>query len=116
MPNTMLYRSHLMPDHTDALLAMPRFFAACARGLVEAQEQLDEQGCDSMIAWDEEGIPPAVFMWSKCRLRFPVAFGCRRKAHAADRTQITIATRNESQGNLTLSIRYLPTPQGQEES
>jgi hypothetical protein len=96
-------------------LPMASFFAACARALVDGQSLLDEHACDSMQAWSEDGLPPSAFMWSGCRLSFPVAYNFQRKTNPAQLTGISIAPRPSSMGSLTLGIRYLPAPLSEDE-
>src|SRR5919202_2249509 len=91
----------------DEQLPMASFFTACARALVDGQNLLDERACDSMQAWSEDSLPPAAFMWSTCRLSFPVAYNFQRKTNPAQLTGISIAPRPASMGSLTLGIRYL---------
>ena len=89
---------------------MEEFFAAASRGIVESQLELDEQGRDSFDRFDDTGVPPTVFAWSSCRLSCPVAVGLRPKAGAGERTGATLAPRGA--GRITLSLRYLLSPQG----
>lgn len=90
---------------------MEQFFAASVRGLVEGQRLLDEHGREQILSWDQHGIPPTLWTWAECRLRFAVDFGFRAKTNSAEQTQLTIAPRNSGQASLTLSFRYIPTPQ-----
>ncbi len=90
---------------------MARFFAAGARGLVEAQLALDEHGRGRILAWEQEGLPPTVWTWARCRLRCPVTFATQPKHGAAGRTGLALAPRHAGRGSLTLGFRYVATPQ-----
>ncbi len=104
-----------MSTSSENSLLMQAFFAAGARGLVEAQQALDERGRDSLIAWEQEGRPPTVWTWASYRLRFPVAFRCLPKTVAAGSSHLALAPRQASQGSLTLTFRYLLTPQDEDD-
>jgi len=88
---------------------MPEFFAGAARGLVDGQLLLDEAGRDSFDAFDDSGVPPTVFTWSSCRLRFPVSLRLRPKRAAGQRT-VAALTRGAS-ATVTLRLRYFMSPQ-----
>ena len=85
--------------------------AATARGLVEAQEVLDARGSQSLITWDGEGIPPSMWVWADCRLRFSPALSCLPKSKLTERTRLKIAAHNEGPCSLTFTIRRLSTRQ-----
>ena len=89
---------------------MEEFFAAGVRGLVSAQLELDERGRDSLDAFDDTGVPPSVFAWSRCRLRFPVSVALAGKTAAGERTGASLEPGGA--GSLTFSFRYLASPQG----
>jgi hypothetical protein len=93
-----------------ALVPMQDFFAAGARGLVDAQFELDERGRDSLDAFDDTGVPPTVLTWSTCRLRCPVGMSVTGKTAAGERT--AAAVEPGGRGSLVLSFRYLLSPQG----
>lgn len=95
----------------ELMLAMPKFFAASVRGLVEGQRLLDEHGREQILTWDQHGIPPTLWTWAECRLRFAVDFGVRPRATSTQSTQLMIRPRASSPASLTLSFRYIPTPQ-----
>ena len=97
-----------------AFLPIQNFFAAIAQGLIVAQESLDERGRESVVTWEQEGLPPTVWTWADCRLRFPVAFSHLPKTTFANATQLAIAPRQDSKSRLTLTIRYILIPQVEE--
>jgi hypothetical protein len=103
------------PNRAAPLLAMQQFFAGATRGLVDAQLAFDEVGRESILRWEQNGIPPAVWTVSDIRLSFPIAVALRPKASHAGRTTVALAPRPESQGRLTLGFRYLLTPQDAED-
>lgn len=103
----------LSSDH-QAVLPMQDFFAAIAQGLRVAQESLDERGRESIVTWEQEGLPPTVWTWADCSLHFPVAFRLLPKATLADATQLAVAPRKDAQIRLKLTVRYLLTPQAEE--
>jgi hypothetical protein len=85
--------------------------AAGARGMVEAQQALDEEGRARLILWETDGLPPTVWTCSNCRLRFPAAFRVEPKASAAGATRVHVAPREGSRGGVNISFRYVLTPQ-----
>lgn len=93
---------------------LDKFLEAGARGIVEAQQALDEQGRGSLLRWETEGLPPSVWTYSNCRLRMPLAFRVRPKTRAAEGTHLDIAPRHDSRGGLSLSFRYILTPQAED--
>ena len=86
-------------------------FAAGARGMVEAQQALDEHGRARLLVWETDGLPPTVWACSNCRLKFPAAFRVEPKADAPGATRLHVAPGENSRGGVTLSFRYVPTPQ-----
>jgi hypothetical protein len=86
-------------------------FAAGARGMVEAQQALDDHGRARLIIWETEGLPPTVWTCSNCRLKFPAAFRLAPKASASEATRVRVAPRERAQGGISLSFRYVLTPQ-----
>jgi|SRR3712207_702309 len=86
-------------------------FAAGARGMVEAQQALDEEGRARLLIWETDGLPPTAWTCSHCRLKFPAAFRVEPKASASESTRVHVAARENSRGGVRLSFRYLPTPQ-----
>ena len=104
-----------MSSTADQVVLMRDFFTAGARGLVEAQQALDERGRDSLMAWEENGLPPSVWTWAACRLRCPVAFRCQPKTGVTELTYLTVAPREAGRGSLSLTFRYIPTHQGDED-
>lgn len=86
-------------------------FAAGARGVVEAQQALDEHGRARLLIWETDGLPPTVWTCSNCRLRFPAAFRVEPKADASGTTRVHVAPRHKAPGGVSLSFRYVPTPQ-----
>lgn len=119
MPRVLVVSSESAPaatatmDNQEPAHALEAFFAASARGLVEAQKALDAKGRESMSAWETHGLPPSSFAWARCRLSFAVAYSCQPKANQTGKTQIAISPRRESAGGLSLSFRYLFNPQGE---
>lgn len=97
-----------------AVLSIQDFFAAIAQGLIVAQESLDERGRESIVSWEQEGLPPTVWTWADCSLHFPVAFRLLPKTTFTNATQLAIAPRKDSKSKLTLTIRYILTPQAME--
>ena len=85
--------------------------AAGARGMVEAQQALDEHGRARLLLWETDGLPPTVWTCSNCRLKFPAAFRVEPKASASGATRVHVAPRDNSGGGVSLSFRYVLTPQ-----
>jgi len=88
--------------------ALTKFAAMLARGLVEAQAALDEHGRGRIVAWEQDGLPPTVWAWSRCRLRLPVAWRCAARTEATARLALTPSARGPV--SVTLGFRYLLTP------
>ena len=86
-------------------------FAAGARGMVEAQQALDEEGRARLLIWETEGLPPTVWTCSNCRLKLPASFRVEPKADASQATRVHVAPQENSRGGVTLSFRYVITPQ-----
>lgn len=86
-------------------------FAAGARGIVEAQQALDEHGRARLLIWETEGLPPTVWTCSNCRLKFPAAFRVEPKASAHEATRVHVAPRADSRGGVSISFRYVLNPQ-----
>jgi hypothetical protein len=80
--------SEQYPQEADRPQLTEQFLAASVRGLVEAQKALDVYGRESLMAGEQEGIPPAAWMWSDCRLSLPVRFGFLSKAAPTDITLV----------------------------
>lgn len=94
---------------------LDKFLQAGARGLVEAQQALDAKGRQSLLVWEREGLPPTVWTYSNCRLKMPLAFRVRPKAGATEGTRLDIAPRQAAYGGLSLSFRYILTPQAEDD-
>ncbi len=92
-------------------LAVSRFCAESARGLVEGQRLLDEQARASLIRWEEDGLPPTAWTWARMRLDFPAQFQCWAKAGPGGTTGLAIASTGRAAGRVVLTLRYQPTPQ-----
>jgi hypothetical protein len=90
--------------------SMQEFLAAGARGLVEAQLELDERGRDSLDAFGETGVPPTVFTWSRCLLSCPVTVELVPKAKAGERTDANAVPGGF--GRILVDFRLLLSPQG----
>jgi len=99
----------------ESKLSMERFFTASARGFVEAQMALDEHGRASIIAWEQDGLPPTVWTWSDCRLRFSVSFRCTPKTSAGGQADLAVAPRRDNLGKIVFTFRYVLTPQDEDE-
>jgi hypothetical protein len=96
---------------SDEPVKLPALAGALAASLVEAQNALDETGRASILAWEQDGIPPAALFWSECRLRLPLTLGCLARADAGAMTTLTTASRQaRGQAAMTLVICYRPTP------
>ena len=101
--------------HEHTSLFMERFAAGSARGLIEAQKALDDRARESLISWEQDGIPPSAWNWAECRLRFPVMYELEAKTALADHTALSIAPcKKGAAGRVSLTIRYLPAPQEEE--
>jgi hypothetical protein len=85
--------------------------AAGARGMVEAQQALDDHGRARLIIWETDGLPPTVWTCSNCRLKFPSAFRVEPKASVSEATRVLVAPRESARGGVSLSFRYVLTPQ-----
>jgi hypothetical protein len=118
--STRLVRTVIAPPPSGARAAdagedyfgsLEEFFAAGARGMVEAQQALDEHGRARLLVWETDGLPPTVWTCSNCRLRFPAAFRVEPKARASEATRVRVATRESAHGGVSLSFRYVLTPQ-----
>src|SRR3954464_13245791 len=83
---------------------LEEFFAAGARGMVEAQQGLDEHGRARLLIWETDGLPPTGWTCSNCRLRFPAAFRVEPKARASEATRVRLATRESAPGGVSLSF------------
>lgn len=97
-----------------AILPIQDFFAAIAQGLRVAQESLDERGRESIVTWEQEGLPPTAWTWVDCSLHFPVAFTLLPKTTLANATQLAVAPRKDAQSRLKLTVRNILTPQAEE--
>jgi hypothetical protein len=106
VPIDYLFIAHV-PNRSQPMTAMTNFFAGCAHGLVEAQQALDEAGRKSLVDWEENGIPPTILMWSQCQFRFPVTIS----VDTTDESAVQIRPRHQPLGSVSLSFRYIPTPQ-----
>ncbi len=91
--------------------SLEEVFAAGARGIVEAQQALDEHGRARLIVWETDGLPPTVWTCANCRLKFPAAFRLAPKVSASASTRIQVAPRDDARGGVSLSFRYVLTPQ-----
>lgn len=91
--------------------SLEELFAAGARGMVEAQQALDEEGRARLLIWETDGLPPTAWTCSNCRLKFPAAFRVEPKADASQQTRVHVAARENSRGGVSISFRYVPTPQ-----
>ena len=91
--------------------SLEELFAAGARGMVEAQQALDEEGRARLLIWETDGLPPTAWTCSSCRLKFPAAFRVEPKADATQATRVHLAPRGNSRGGVSISFRYIPTPQ-----
>ncbi|WP_292379976.1 hypothetical protein [Methanosarcina sp. UBA289] len=94
-----------------ASLPMQNLLAGISRGFVEAQSMLDERARESLIRYQQIGVPPSAFVWSEYRLDFPLALQFQSKYHVSNKTHIMVSPRMESIGNLKLTVRYLPLPE-----
>lgn len=95
----------------DSFGSLEGLLAAGARGVVEAQQALDEHGRARLLIWETDGLPPTVWTCSNCRLKFPAAFRVEPKANAAEATRLHVAPRGGARGGVSLSFRYVLTPQ-----
>jgi len=92
---------------------MPQVFGAVAQGLVDAQLALDEQGREAIDGWQDTGVPPSVFAWSRLRFSSSVSLGVEAKAAAGERTEASVAA--DGPATVSVSFRYLLSPQGVDE-
>ena len=89
---------------------MHEFFASTARGLVDAQQALDDDARQRMKAWEEDGIPPCAWTVSHCMLGFPIPLECSPKDGVTQSTSLWLQPGPKAKAQLTVSIRYRPTP------
>ena len=104
-----------LPERHAPPVVLGDFFGAGMRAMFEAQDALAEKARESLVAWEERGIPPTAFSFNLFRLGFPVAYGCEPREAAKETSALTIAPRHGGVGALSLGIRYVPTPQGSDE-
>lgn len=93
-----------------------QILGSTVRGLVVSQQKLDDLGRNSLLIWEEEGIPPTVWTWAGCRFDLPVSYSAKPKEHNGQNSRLQIAPRQHGLGKLTFSVRYLEKPQDQEDS
>jgi hypothetical protein len=93
-------------------VAMHEFFASATRGLVDAQQALDDDARQRMKAWEEDGIPPHAWAISLCTLAFPVPLECSPKNGVTQSTSLWLQPGPGAQARawLAVTIRYRPTP------
>lgn len=91
-------------------VAMHEFFASATRGLVDAQQALDDDARERMRAWEENGIPPHAWAVSHCALAFPIPLECAPKSGVSQSTSLWLRPGPLAQARLTVSIRYRPIP------
>ncbi|MDQ6721522.1 MAG: hypothetical protein M3003_12115 [Candidatus Dormibacteraeota bacterium] len=95
-------------------VAMQEFFASTTRGLVEAQQMLDDDARARMTDWDEDGIPPHAWSVAWCRLAFPIPLACTPKSGVAQTTSLWLTPSRGAQAQLAVSIRYRLSPLGED--
>jgi hypothetical protein len=89
---------------------LPDLLAALARGTVDAQHALDENGRDSLDRFELTGIPPTVFTWSTVGVDIPIALALTPKRAAGDPADGRVTGTGD--GCLTCRLRYVESPQG----
>lgn len=87
--------------------------AACAQGMVEAQQALDDKARASIERWDEEGIPPSALALRRCRVAFPTTLTVVPRRSDMVRARLHLRPRFEGRARVTVSYRYLSEPQSE---
>lgn len=109
-------RSGCKNEKDQRFVALQTMCAVGARSLVEAQMGLDEHGRASLLAWQTDGLPPAAWTWSECKLRLPLGFRLlseRPGSSPTGKVELAVSARNERQadcGKLSLTFRYIGVP------
>ncbi len=91
-------------------VAMHEFFASATRGLVDAQQALDDDARARMRLWEEDGIPPHAWAVSQCTLAFPIPLACAPKDGVTQSTSLWLQPGPRANARLTVSIRYQLIP------
>lgn len=91
-------------------VAMHEFFASATRGLVDAQQALDDDARERMRAWEENSIPPHAWAVSHCALAFAIPLECAPKNGVTQSTGLWLRPGPLAQARLAVSIRYQPIP------
>ncbi len=89
---------------------MHEFFGSTTRGLVDAQQALDDDARQRMKAWEEDGIPPHAWTVSHCTLAFPIPLECAPKNGVTQSTSLWLQPGPTAKARLAVSIRYRPNP------
>ena len=104
MPVARPPSSSVMFDH---------LMAACARGMVKAQQSLDKKAKDSIEQWEEEGIPPSAVALRQCRVRFPTTLTVVPRRSDVARARLQLRPRFEGQAYVTVSYQYVSEPKSE---
>lgn len=93
-------------------VAMHEFFGSATRGLVDAQQALDDDARQRMKTWEDEGIPPHAWAISQCRLAFPIPLECSPKDGVTQSTSLWLqpGPGTQARAQLAVRIRYQPSP------
>ncbi|MBI5670121.1 MAG: hypothetical protein HZC41_19160 [Chloroflexi bacterium] len=89
------------------IVSLDHLMTACARGMVAAQQALDDRARASLERWDEEGIPPSALTLRQCRVHFPTRITVVPRRSSSEQTGLTLAPRFEGRGRVTVSYRYV---------
>jgi hypothetical protein len=95
-----------------APLEMTRVAAACASAIVETQQELDIAGRASLVAWEDDGLPPTLLTLATCTVQLPIAF--TRVSEGP--VELCLDSSADASRRLTLRFRYLPRPQDELEA
>jgi hypothetical protein len=92
---------------------LDELLAGTARGLVDAQGALDEAARDSIVRWEEDGLPPTALAFVRCAVEVPVRWGTDARASQGSATRLALLPHETGavRGTLRVAIRFLPTPQ-----
>jgi hypothetical protein len=92
---------------------LDHLMAACARGMVETQQALDDRARESMDRWEEDGIPPSALALRQCRVQFPTTLTIVPKRSGVERARLHLHPRFEDQARVTVSYLYVSEPQSE---
>jgi hypothetical protein len=96
----------LPPSRPPPRVPLAALLARTAAGVVGAQRSLDERARESILRWQDEGIWPAAFAWTRVRVTLPVAFGLEGR-----QPRPHVSPARDASALVCLGIRYCPRDQ-----